>query len=201
MQDYSKITDYLKEKDRRLATIIDEVGPCGLTPRRADLEYLVGVIVSQQLSRLVAAAIIERFRALFPAGNITPEAVLDRPDSDLRNIGLSGRKCDYIKELCRRIADNSLNLEELYSEDDDSIRARLTDIRGIGDWTVDIYLMFGLGRPDVFPLKDLALRKALASAYGLAPDDKTAMEQIAERWRPYRSVGSWYLFRYLDRYS
>lgn len=201
MPDYADITDYLQKRDNRLGAIIGEIGVCRLTKRPADLEFLVGVIISQQLSTAAADAIIARFRALFPGGKITPDGVLGKSDDKLRATGLSARKCHYIKDLCNRIRNNSLDLTELPSADDDTIRRELTQVKGIGDWTVDIYLMFGLGWPDVFPLKDLALRRAVASAYGVAQDDMAAMLKVAENWRPYRSVGSWYLFRYGDRNS
>ena len=201
MPDYAKITEHLRKRDKRLGKIIGEVGACGLTGRPPDLAFLVGVIISQQLSTAAADTIIARFRALFPEGKITPDGVLEKPDSELRATGLSAQKCRYIKDLCGRIRNNSLNLTELPSADDDTIRRELIQVKGIGDWTVDIYLMFGLTRLDVLPLKDLALRRAMAWAYEIPPDDVAAMEKIAERWRPYRSVGTWYLFRYGDSYS
>lgn len=201
MPDYADITDYLQKKDARLREIIGEIGTCGLTRRRADLEFLVGIIISQQLSTAAADTIIARFRALFPDGGITADRILETPDSALRATGLSARKCDYIKDLSGKLRDNSLELAKLQSKDDDTIRRELTQVKGIGDWTVDIYLMFGLGRLDVFPLKDLALRQAVAAAYGVPSDDMAALLKVAENWRPYRSVGSWYLFRYRNSYS
>lgn len=201
MPDYAEITDYLQKRDNRLGKIIGEVGACGLTGRRADLDFLVGIIISQQLSTAAADTITARFRALFPGGKTTAERVLEQRDSELRATGLSARKCDYIRDLSMRIKNNSLNLMKLHSEDDDTIRRELKQVKGIGDWTVDIYLMFGLARLDVFPIGDLALRKAVGSAYGIAPGDMAAILKVAGNWRPYRSIGSWYLFRYGDRNS
>ena len=201
MPDYAEITDYLQKRDKRLGTIISEIGACGLTVRRADLNFLVGVIISQQLSKAAADTIIARFLALFPEGKITAERILEKRAGALRATGLSARKCDYIRDLSSRIKNNSLNLMKLHSEDDDTIRRELKQVKGIGDWTVDIYLMFGLARLDVFPIGDLALRKAVGSAYGIAPGDMAAILKVAGYWRPYRSIGSWYLFRYGDRKS
>ena len=201
MPDFADITAYLRKKDKRLGTIISEIGACGLAGRRADLEFLTGIIISQQLSTAAADTIIARFRALYPDGKITAGGILETPDSALRATGLSARKCDYIKDLSGKISDNSLDLAKLQSADDDTIRRELLQVKGIGDWTVDIYLMFGLARLDVFPVKDLALRKAVASAYGVSPDDMPALLEVAGNWRPYRSVGSWYLFRYRNTYS
>ena len=199
MPNYAEIIDYLQKRDKRLGTIISEVGACGLAGRRADLEFLVGVIISQQLSSAAADTIFARFRALFPESKIMAEAVLEKRDDELRATGLSARKCDYIKDLCRKISNSSLTLAELQPEDDDTIREKLKQVKGVGDWTVDIYLMFGLTRLDIFPLKDLALRRAVAAAYGVPPDDMGAILKVSESWRPYRSIGSWYLFRYGDR--
>lgn len=201
MPDYADITDYLQKKDKRLKQIISDIGAFRLTRRRADLEFLTGVIISQQLSTAAADTITTRFRALFPDGKITAAGILETPDDALRATGLSARKCHYIKDLSGKIRNNALDLPKLQSADDDTIRRELTEVKGIGDWTVDIFLMFGLARLDIFPLKDLALRRAVASAYGMPPDDTAAMLKIAENWRPYRSVGSWYLFRYGDSYS
>ena len=201
MPNYAEIALYLQKKDKRLGKIISDIGDFRLKKRRADLEFLVGIIISQQLSTAAADTIIARFRALYPDGKITPGRILDTPDSTLRATGLSARKCDYIKDLSGKIADNTLSLARLPSEDDDTIRRELIQVKGIGDWTVDIYLMFGLARLDIFPLKDLALRRAVASVYGIPPDDMTALLEVAENWRPYRSVGSWYLFRHGDGYS
>lgn len=201
MPDHSHIIHYLQKRDKRLGQIIREVGAFRLAKRRADFEFLVGVIISQQISTAVAEAIMNRLRELFPEGKITAGGILEVRDSTLRATGLSARKCDYIRGLAGRISNNSLNLTELSSEDDGAIRATLKQVKGIGDWTVDIYLMFALERLDIFPLKDLALRKAVASAYGIPLDDMAAMQELAENWRPYRSVASWYLFRFKDSYS
>jgi len=201
MPDYADITDYLQKRDKRLGKIIIEIGDFRLTRRRADLEFLVGIIISQQLSTAAADSITARFRALYPEGGITAERILETPDSTLRATGLSARKCLYIKDLSGKIMDNSLGLTKLQSGDDDTIRRKLKQVKGIGDWTVDIYLMFGLVRLDVFPIGDLALRRAVTTAYGIPPDDMTEILKVAENWRPYRTVGSWYLFRYGDSYS
>lgn len=201
MPDHSHITHYLRKRDKRLGQIIREVGAFRLTKRRPDFEFLVGVIISQQISKVVAETIVTRLRELFPEGKITAGGILEARDSTLRATGLSARKCDYIRDLAGRVRNDSLDLVKLSLEDDDAIREALKQVKGIGDWTVDIYLMFALERLDIFPLKDLALRKAVASAYGIPLDDMAAMMEIAENWRPYRSIASWYLFRFKDNYS
>ena len=196
---YADITSYLYKKDKRLAKIISDTGPCTLTGGRADFEFFIGAIISQQLSRAAADTIMARFRAAFPKGKITPGSVLEKPREELKGTGLSVRKCDYIYDLCRRIKSRTLCLTALQSEDDDAIRRELKQIKGIGDWTVDMYLMFGLARLDVFPINDLALRRAIAGVYKIPQDDTKAILKVSERWRPYRSIGSWYMYRHGNR--
>lgn len=199
MPNYVDVTDYLRKRDNRLAKIINEIGACGLAGGRTDFEFLVNVIISQQLSKAAADTIITRFQAIFPTRKITPGKVLEKSGRELQGTGLSTRKSDYIHDLCRRIKNKSLRLTELQSEDDDTIRRELKHVKGIGDWTVDMYLLFGLARPDVFPLNDLALRKAIGAVYGISKDDTAAILEVSELWRPYRSIGSWYLYRHGDR--
>ncbi len=196
LQDLAQTVRYLCKKDKRLAKIINEIGGCGLIGRDADFEFLVNSIVSQQLSKAAADTIMARFRATFPKGKITPQKALEKTRSELKATGLSTRKCDYIHDLSGKIENGTLHLTKLQSEDDDTIRRRLKEVKGIGDWTVDMYLLFGLARPDVFPVNDLVLRKAIAKAYKVPQDDTEAILKVAERWRPYRSIGSWYLYRY-----
>lgn len=200
-QDLAPIVRRLQRKDKRLAKIIREIGDCALKPRRADFRFFINAIISQQLSKAAADTIMARFRALFPRGRITPRKALEKSRAELRATGVSARKCDYIHDLCRRITTRTLRLAALRSADDEVIRRELKQIKGVGDWTVDMYLMFGLARLDVFPIADVALRRAIASAYDIPQDDTEAMLKVAERWRPYRSIGSWYLYRYGDRPS
>lgn len=199
--DLAPIVRRLQRKDKRLAKIIREIGDCALKPRRADFRFFINAIISQQLSKAAADTIMARFRALFPKGRITPRKALEKSRAELRTTGVSARKCDYIHDLCRRITTRTLRLAALRSADDEVIRRELKQIKGVGDWTVDMYLMFGLARLDVFPIADVALRRAIASAYDIPQDDTEAMLKVAERWRPYRSIGSWYLYRYGDRPS
>ena len=193
---YADITNYLGKKDKRLAKIINETGACRLAGGHADFEFLVNAIISQQLSKAVADTIMARFRGAFPKGKITPGKVLEKPGRELRETGISARKCNYIYDLCRRIEDRTLRLAALQSEDDDAIRRELKQVKGIGDWTADMYLLFGLARLDVFPINDLALRKAIAKVYKVQQDDMETILKVSERWRPYRSIGSWYLYRH-----
>ena len=193
--DFAEACYGLRAQDERLARIIDAVGPCSLKPRPAGFDFLIDAIIGQQLSKPSADAIIRRLRGLFRGSRPTPTVFLRMPKDKVVAAGVSGRKYEYVLDLAQRIQSRRLNLSNLSSEEDDSIRARLKDVKGIGDWTVDMFLLFGLGRPDIFPVHDLALRKIMAVVYGVGPDDVESLEKLASRWKPYRSIGSWYLYR------
>jgi DNA-3-methyladenine glycosylase II len=192
----------LMRRDPVLAAIIRNYGPCGIrTGREGDIFCgLVEAIVSQQLSTRAAATIYKRVRALLPDGGVpTPEALLPLSDEALRAAGLSRQKLGYMRDLSRKVLDGAVKTAGLHEFDDDEIIAELTKIKGIGRWTVEMILIFRLARPDVFPARDLGIVKAVQKAYNLrkTPDVKR-LEKIAERWRPYRSVASWYLWASLE---
>jgi len=182
-------------EDKRLASIIDNIGPCTLKPHAPDFDFLIDAIIGQQLSKHAADTISSRLRELFKARRPTARAFLKIPKDRILSIGVSGRKYDYILDLAQRIDSRQLRLTSLPEMTDSEVREKLTAVKGIGDWTVDMFLLFGLGRLDVFPLHDLALRKAMAFVYDVQVDDYDALVSIANRWKPYRSVGSWYMYR------
>ena len=182
-------------EDKRLAKIIDAIGPCNLKPHAPDFDFLVDAIIGQQLSKQAADTITARLRGLFRDRRPTAKAFLNIPKNDVLSIGVSGRKYDYIRDLAQRIQSRQLCLKALPGMTDNEIREKLTEVCGIGDWTVDMFLLFGLGRLDVFPINDLALRKAMSAVYGVEVNDRDALLRIADRWIPYRSVGSWYMYR------
>jgi adenine-specific DNA-methyltransferase len=182
-------------EDKRLASIIDNIGPCTLKPHAPDFDFLIDAIIGQQLSKQAADTISSRLRELFRERRPTARVFLNIPKEKILSIGVSGRKYDYILDLAQRIATRQLRLTSLPEMTDSEVRKKLTEVKGIGDWTVDMFLLFGLGRLDVFPLHDLALRKAMAAVYDVQVDDRDALLHIANRWTPYRSVGSWYMYR------
>ena len=182
-------------RDKRLARIIDAVGPCTLTPRDAGFDFLVDAIISQQLSKQAADTIIRRFRSVVHDSRPTPKAFMNACRENILSCGVSARKYEYIVHLATLIQSKSITLSCLKDEDDSTIRSTLKQVKGIGDWTVDMYLLFGLARLDVFPVRDLALRKSIAAVYRLPVDDVASIEKIAENWRPYRSVGAWYFYK------
>ena len=188
-------------RDPVLGAAIKRIGPCALASRqRKDhLSALVGSIVSQQLSTKAAATIFGRFIALFPGGEIPDAAAIAALDDvALRAVGLSGQKVGYLRDLSARIADGRLRLDELEALPDEEVIERLTAVKGFGRWTAEMFLMFRLHRPDVLPVGDLGIVKAVQKLYGLrkTPDAKRILK-IGDGWRPYRSVASWYLWQTL----
>jgi len=199
--EYQRACRLLMRRDPVLRVVIRQVGPCGLASRqRKDhLTALVGAIVSQQLSTKAAATIFGRFVTLFPGGAIPDAAAIAAlGDDELRGVGLSGQKVGYLRDLCARIQDGRLNLDELETLDDQAVIERLISVKGFGRWTAEMFLMFRLHRPDVLPTGDLGIVKAVQRLYRLrkTPNPKR-IHQIGDAWRPYRSVASWYLWQTL----
>jgi DNA-3-methyladenine glycosylase II len=199
--DYDHARRLLIRRDPVLGEAIRRIGPCGLAARqRKDhLSALIGAIVSQQLSTKAAATIYQRFVSLLPPTEAPSAAAIDRlGDAALRGVGLSSQKVGYIRDLCTRIAVGSLQLDELDELPDHEVIQRLTAVKGFGQWTAEMFLMFRLHRPDVLPAADLGIVKAVQKLYRLRkrPDAKRVLA-IGEAWRPYRSVASWYLWQTL----
>jgi DNA-3-methyladenine glycosylase II len=198
---YARARRHLMRRDPILGAAIKRIGACGLADRqRKDhLTALIGAIVSQQLSTKAAATIFGRFVALFPDGAVTTAAAIDRvTDAELRGVGLSGQKVSYLRDLCARISDGRLNLDELEAADDEQVIERLTSVKGFGRWTAEMFLMFRLHRPDVLPAGDLGIVTAIQRLYRLRkrPVPERILK-LGEAWRPYRSVASWYLWQTL----
>ncbi len=200
-QDYARARRALMRRDPILGAAIKKIGPCLMADRqRKDhLTALVGSIVSQQLSTKAAATIFGRFAALFPEQKIPGHreiAALD--DGALRGVGLSGQKVSYVRDLCARIEDGRLKLDELDSLPDEQVIERLVAVKGFGRWTAEMFLMFRLHRPDILPVGDLGIVNAVQKLYRLRkrPDAKK-LNKLGEAWKPYRSVASWYLWQSL----
>ena len=195
----------LMRRDAVLAAIIKRYGACGIrTGREGDIfGGLVEAIVSQQLSTRAAATIYGRLRAILPGGGPpTPEALMPLSDDALRRVGLSRQKTGYLRDLSRKVMEGTVETDGLSSLTDEEIVAELTKIKGIGRWTVEMILIFRLTRPDVLPVGDLGIVKAVQKAYRLRKTpDARRLQRIGERWRPYRSVASWYLWASLENKS
>jgi DNA-3-methyladenine glycosylase II len=199
---YARARRHLMRRDPVLGAAIKRIGACGLADRqrRDHLTALVGAIVSQQLSTKAAATIFGRFAALFPGSVITNAAdAAALSDAQLRGVGFSGQKVGYLRDLCARVADGRLDLDELETLDDDQVIERLTAVKGFGRWTAEMFLMFRLHRPDVLPAGDLGIVNAIQRLYRLRkrPDTKRILK-MGDAWRPYRSVASWYLWQTLQ---
>lgn len=192
---------HLKRADPVLAELIARVGPFRMQQRRTGTHYdaLVRSIVYQQLSGKAAGTIHRRFCELYPNKRPRAEHVLSTDDARLRSAGLSRQKIGYLRDLSARVAEGSLPLAHLGRLSDDAIIEHLVKVKGIGRWTVQMFLMFRLGRPDVLPELDLGVQNAIRRAYGLAtrPTPKEVLA-IGEKWRPYASMASWYLWRSLE---
>jgi DNA-3-methyladenine glycosylase II len=201
--DHSEAVAHLRRADEVMAGIIERVGPCMLgssTDRggRAHDHYgaLVRSIVGQQLSTHAARRIYERLADRYGGRTPTPAEVLaDDPDRMREAAGLSRAKVAFLRDLAERIDGGELVLEELDELGDEEVADRLTAIKGIGQWTVDMFLIFHLGRPDVLAVGDLGLRRAALNEYRLRrPPSPRRFTQLARPWRPWRSVACWYLW-------
>jgi DNA-3-methyladenine glycosylase II len=191
---------HLKQSDARLARVIESVGACRLQARDGDVyRSLFRAILYQQLAGAAAAAIERRVRALF--GGRIPAASRFRLASpaSLRAAGLSRQKQRYLLDLADKFASAAIKPRRFHAMSDEEIIATVTMVKGVGEWTAHMLLLFGLGRPDVLPVGDFGIRKAAQQLYGLHELPLPGrLEKIAAPWRPYRSVASWYLWRSLD---
>ena len=167
--------------------------------READFNSLTRSIVYQQLSGKAAATIFGRVVEAAKCDPLTPKAVLKIQPERLRAAGLSQQKASYVRDLAEKTRDGVVEFSRLAFLSDDEVITHLTQVKGVGVWTAQMLLMFALGRPDVLPVADLGIRNAMQKAYVLdAPPKAKEMEALAEKWRPYRTVACWYLWRSLD---
>ena len=187
----------LRLADSRIAGIIERAGPCELIPHEVGFSGLSSAIIGQQLSNQVAKIIRTRFRKLFENELPDYRYLLKLDDTVLRKTGLSFQKIKYLRGLAQWVKSGDLDFLALEGMDDEIAIQQLVQVKGIGRWTAEMYLMFSLNRPDVLPLGDAALEVAMKSLYGLPEKDweKPAIS-IAEKWRPWRTVACWYLYRY-----
>jgi DNA-3-methyladenine glycosylase II len=194
----------LKKSDTFMAGLIAEHGRLDTEERRRGRPHdaygaLLRSIVGQQLSTKAARSIYTRLTELFDGHAPTPRQLLDTDPETVRSVGLSNAKVRYLRDLAEHVEEGELDLEALPELPDEEVSAQLTAIKGLGQWTVDMFLIFHLGRPDILPVGDLGIRRAIQLGYGLDELPKPAeMETIAEPWRPYRSLACLYLWTSLD---
>lgn len=196
----AQIIRELSRADRHLARIIRKVGSFPTERPKAQHPYavLTRAIVYQQLNGKAASTIFGRVKALSANGDVpTPEEILQLDDTKLRGAGLSRQKIAAVKDLAAKTLDGTVpSLKEIRRMSEEEILERLTRVRGIGEWSVQMFLMFQLGRPDVLPVHDYGLRRGFQHVYKLDDVPKPqAVLEYGERWRPYRSIASWYLWR------
>lgn len=194
--DFSEAEQILMTRDEVLRPVILHYGPLTNTPRHDYFESLSESIVSQQLSVKASDTIFRRFRH---ATNLDPVAILTLSDEEYRTLGISGQKTRYLKDLALHFANDPAVFNHLEQLDNESVIAELTLVKGIGRWTAQMFLMFTLDRPDIFAPDDLGLQNAIQRLYQL-PAKPTSMEacRFAERWAPYRTTASRYLWKSLD---
>lgn len=197
--DFETAMTHLAERDPVLAPIVAEIGSPSLRPSVNLFASLAGSIVGQQLSVKAAAAIRQRLDALMPDDSgLTPTGILGRSPEELRAAGLSRLKAAYLVDLARKVDKGTIDLEAIATLDDEGIIGELVQVKGIGRWTVEMFLIFALNRLDVLPVADLGFRTALKQRYGLDHlPNADEIRAIAAPWTPYRSLGTWYLWRSL----
>ncbi len=185
---------HLRRADAAMDALIIRHGPCSLSTRREPaFRSLAWSIIGQQLSAKAAATITNRVAALVP-DPFEPQNLLRVSPDQLRQAGMSGRKANSLIALAKLAASGSLSFDSLHEMDDEDVIAELTQVSGIGRWTAEMFLIFGLGRPNVLSASDAGLQRAARLLYG----EIAMLENLGERWSPWCSVASWYLWRHLD---
>jgi DNA-3-methyladenine glycosylase II len=190
---------HLRGCDPVLASVIERVGPCELRATRNHFQVMLETIVSQQLSTLAARAIYARVAAAMGGGSPRPTRLLALSDAQLLACGLSRSKAVYVRNVARSFAETGYDRRRLARMSDEEVAEALTSIKGVGAWSAHMFLIFALNRLDVFPIGDLGLRKAMMTRYRLRTSvSPRRLDRIAEPWRPYRTVGTLYMWRSYD---
>lgn len=191
---------HLRRVDPVIARVMESVGTYRPGDRTGGSHFgaLIRAIVFQQLSGKAATTIHNRFLALYPDEIPTPEGILATSDEQLRSVGLSRQKSGYVRDLALRVHTGQLPLDHVNTLTDADLIAHLIQVKGIGRWTAQMFLMFKLGRPDVLPDLDLGIQNAIKRAYGKRKVSPKDVQRIGAKWTPYSSIACWYLWRSLD---
>lgn len=184
------------KKDKHLGLLIEKYGRCKIIkhPQSKYFESIVRDIIGQQLSVKAASTIYARLKEAL--GAVSPTNIVKSKYENLRNLGLSSAKASYVRDLSESVLDQRLRLNKLDKMSDDAVKSELIKVKGIGKWTAEMFLMFTLARPDIFPIDDLGLRNGFKKVIGDYTNAR--MEKYAKRWSPYRTVASWYLWQSLE---
>lgn len=186
-------------KDKYIGSLIKKWGHCDISPRKKS-DYFSGLvreIISQQLSGASASAIRRRFEAMV-GGKITPENILKLSEQKLRDCGMAWSKARYVKDLAEKVKSGVVEIHRLDELPDEEVIKELVAVKGIGPWTAEMFLMFSLGRKDVFPVDDLGIRKGFQKVVGRKLEGEKLARFAEKHWKPYRTVASWYLWQSLD---
>ena len=193
------ILKHFDEKDAVMAGLIRRVGPFRLNRNRNYFQVLCKAIVGQQISTKAAESINRRFQNLFPRNRPTPKKVQELAEQKLREVGLSGQKVKYMKDLSEKFIDRTIRPHSMAYQDNEEIIRQLIGVYGIGRWTAEMFLIFSLGRMDVLPVGDLGLRAGVKLIYnmrGMPSPDRVRV--LGRKWQPFATVGTWYIWRILD---
>lgn len=194
--------EHLARHDPKLAPIIARAGLCTIRPHTNYYDELARIIIGQQLSVKAADAIEKKFLALFGAQTMpAPKLILTKSVEEMRTAGLSRAKATYIRDLAQHVEDGTVRFSHLDALSNTEVSAELVRVKGIGQWTADMFLMFCMGRLDVLPVGDLGIRTGVKKLYGLGElPDAAATQSIAKKyhWQPYTSVAAWYIWQSLD---
>lgn len=190
---------HLKKNDPVMGRLIQQAGPFTMKLERDRFGILIRSILSQQISTKAARSIRLKLLELLSPSPLCAEAIVSKTDEQLRPVGLSRQKISYVKDLCERSLDGRLNLKKIGRLSDEEAIEELTQVRGIGRWTAQMFLIFSLGRLDVFPHDDLIVRSTIKELYELAElPSKAESHAIAAIWKPYSSIAAWYCWRHID---
>ncbi len=197
--DLKAVVNTLATRDHQLAAVINTVGPCRLERGVQGFLSLVYSIIGQQLSSNSARAIRTRLEVLLENDGLNPESIMKTSVDSLREVGMSWGKAHCLHNLAKLVLAGKIDFSMLESLEDEEIVEVLTQVKGIGRWTAEMFLMFSLGRLDVFPIYDQSIRSSFRRLYNLTDENfRSQAGVIADQWRPYRTIASWYLYRYLD---
>jgi len=190
---------HFRRHDPTLHGVVRLIGPYTLKPQRNRFGMLVRSIISQQISTAAARTIRERLERLLGDAGLAPAAIASLTPDELRSVGLSKQKRAYISDLAHKVAEGTVPLARMGRLSDEQVIETLTQVKGIGRWTAQMFLIFSLDRQDVFPVDDLGVRVAMAKLYDLGEKpSKEELHEIGRRWSPFATVGSWYCWRYLE---
>jgi DNA-3-methyladenine glycosylase II len=197
--EWKQACEHLHNIDPVIGRLIKLTGPCTLQRSNSHFATLCKAIVSQQLSSPAAATVFSRLAALYPHKRVTASRILSTLHSELLNVGLSKRKVEYLHSLSEHFMSGIIDCRKMTTMANEEVIQTLLSVRGIGRWTAEMFLIFSLNRSDVFPVDDLAIKRAILHRYGFAsaPSERTILS-LTQQWHPYQSIACWYLWRSLD---